>query len=117
MSTESEDEVKRNTGYQNFSKTIYPLEPWTVIEKTSLIKNVYTSKEVITRKTLGDYARCKIGAFEDLFDFREIFGLKYKSYGTQGNSKGEKEDVVIDFPEALDRSRYGDFVVEMINDV
>ena len=52
-----------------------------------------------------------------MFEFKERFSMKYKSYETQGNAPKDDEDQVMDFLEALDRRRYGEFTVEILNDV
>ena len=76
-----------------------------------------SSKAVLRRNAFNEYANCTQGGFEGLFEFKERFSMKYKSYETQGNAPKDNDDQAMDFVEALDRKRYGEFTVEILNDV
>lgn len=63
-----------------------------------------------------EYAMCKEGVYESLMDYKAKFDVKYDSYVAQGNPEKSEEDRAMDFlVEGLDKSRYGKFVVEVIN--
>ena len=117
LSTESEDEIKREADFSTFSTEVDPLSLWKAVNKTHLISVASTSKTVMKRNAFSEYAKCKQGAFEDLFKFKERFSMKYKAYETQGNAAKDEEDQAMDFLEGLDKSRYGEFIVETLNDV
>ena len=43
--------------------------------------------------------------------------MKYKSYIDQGNQAKNDVDQAMDFLESLDKSRYVEFVVKILNDI
>jgi len=117
LSKESKDEVKRHENYDSFSVTNDPLELWITIKELHSVATGSKVKGVIKCKAWEEYALCKQGAFEDIRDYKEQFDNKYESYVAHGNPEKTEEDRAIDFLEGLDKSKYGEFVVEIINDI
>jgi hypothetical protein len=117
LSKESLDEVKRHKNYDSFSETNDPLELWLAIKELHSVATTSKVEGVVKRKAWEEYAMCKQGAFEDIRDYKVKFDNKYESYVAHGNPEKSEEDRAMDFLEGLDKSRYGEFVVEIINDI
>ena len=75
-----------------------------------------TSKNsrVIKYIAAQEYARLRQGAFQALIEFKRQFNLRYKAYITLGNDLKDDADQAIDFLNALDKARYGEFVVALV---
>jgi hypothetical protein len=52
-----------------------------------------------------------------LVDFKAHFDTRYEAYKQQENPKKDDEDFMMDFLESLDKTRYGDFVCDTLNNI
>lgn len=117
LSKESLDEVKRHKDYEAVKEEVDPLGLWLIIKELHMVTTSSRVEAVVKRKAWEEYAMCKQGVFESLMDYKARFDIKYESYVAQGNPEKDEADRAMDFLEGLDKSRYGEFVVEVINDV
>jgi hypothetical protein len=117
MSTESLDEIKRHRDYDTVNENVEPLELWRIVREIHMISTKSKSARVIKRKSCEEYYACKQGAFETLVDFKARFDARYEAYQQQGNPEKDDEDVAMDFLESLDKTRYGEFVCDILNDI
>lgn len=102
FSLESENEIKRDVDFATFSMEADTLALYQAINKTHLVSVVSSSNAMLRRNELNEYTNCTQGVFEGLFEFKERFSMKYKSYETQDNAAKDDEDQAIDRLEALD---------------
>ena len=117
LSTESDNEVKRHPKYGVFNKAVCPLELWLAVKERHLITTTSQDARIIKQTAAQDYSSLRQGAFESLIDFKRKFDLKYKAYVSLGNHAKDEEDQAMDFLNALDKSRYGNFVCDILNGV
>jgi len=117
LSKESLDEVKRHQDYENIKDEVDSLKLWLIVKELHMVTTSSRVEAVVKRKAWEEYAACKQGIFESLVDYKARFDSKYDSYVAQGNPEKNEEDRAMDFLESLDKSRYGEFVVEVINDI
>jgi hypothetical protein len=117
LSKESLDEVRRHKEYKQVKEDADPLGLWLMIKELHMVTTSSRVEAVVKRKAWEEYAMCKQGVFESLVDYKARFDVKYESYVAQGNPEKSEEDRAMDFLEGLDKSRYGEFVVEIINDI
>ena len=117
LSKESLDEVKRHKDYDAAKREVDPLRLWLIVKELHMVTTSSRVEAVVKRKAWEEYAMCKQGVFESLRDYKARFDVKYESYVAQGNPPKDEADQAMDFLEGLDKSRYGEFVVEVINDV
>eukprot|EP00557_Chaetoceros_sp_GSL56_P005694 CAMPEP_0176500028 /NCGR_PEP_ID=MMETSP0200_2-20121128/13286_1 /TAXON_ID=947934 /ORGANISM="Chaetoceros sp., Strain GSL56" /LENGTH=1532 /DNA_ID=CAMNT_0017898575 /DNA_START=170 /DNA_END=4768 /DNA_ORIENTATION=+ len=117
LSKESLDEVKRHKDYETVKGDVDPLGLWMIIKELHMVTTSSRVEAVVKRKAWEEYAMCKQGVFESLMDYKARFDVKYESYVAQGNPEKDEADRAMDFLEGLDKSKYGEFVVEVINDV
>jgi Zinc knuckle. len=118
MSTESIDEIKRHRDhYEAVNDSVDPLELWKIVKEIHMISTKSKSVRVVKRKSCEEYYACKQGAFETLVDFKARFDTRYEAYKHQGNPEKDDEDVAMDFLESLDKTRYGDFMCDIFNDI
>ena len=117
LSVESENEVKRHNDFENFSKEVCPLGLWRAVKATHLVTTTSRDSRMIKYNAAQEYGKLRQGAFQSLIDFKRQYDLKYKAYVTLGNDAKDETDQAINFLNALDRSRYGEFVVEYLNGI
>ena len=117
ISTESEQEIKRHVKWDTFSKNVDPLGLWKAITETHLLPKATGSKTVLKAAAYKAYGDIKQNPYESLSDFKTRFDLSYQAYQDNGNAAKDDEDVAMDFLESLDKGRYIEFVVEMLNDI
>jgi hypothetical protein len=117
LSSESLDELKRYSDYETINESVDPLLLWKAIKKLHMVSTSSKVEQVMKRKAREEYHTCKQGTFESLVDFKARFDTRYEAYKGQGNVELTAEDVAMDFLESLDRARYGEFIVETINDI
>ena len=117
MSPESIDEIKRHRDYSKADDTFDPLELWKIVKEIHMISTKSKSVRVVKRKSCEEYYACKQGAFESLVDFKARFDTRFEAYKQQGNPEKDDEDVAMDFLESLDKTRYGEFVCDILNDI
>lgn len=117
LSKESLDEIKRHKDFDSFDVSNDPLELWRAVKDIHSVATASKVEAVVKRRAWEEYAMCKQGTFEDIRDYKMRFDNKYESYVAHGNPEKSEEDRAMDFLEGLDKSKYGDFVVEIINDI
>ena len=115
LGIESDNEVRQHARYAAFSREVCPLGLWLAVRETHLVTTTSRDARVIKHNAAQEYGRLRQGAFQSLIDFKRQFNLRYKAYVSLGNDAKDKEDQAIDFLKALDKSRYGEFVVEYLN--
>lgn len=117
LSKESLDEVKQHQDYEQIDRDVDPLRLWMTIKSLHMVTTTSRVEGVVKRQAYVDYATCNQGAFENLIDYKARHDSLYENYVAQGNAEKTEADQAMDFLESLDKSRYGDFVVEVINDI
>jgi hypothetical protein len=117
LSKESLDEVKRHKDYEAVRDSVDPLQLCSIVKELHMVTTASRVEAVVKRKSWEEYAMCKQGIFESLMDYKASFDVKYESYVAQGNPEKDESDQAMDILEGLDKSKYGEFVVEVINDV
>jgi hypothetical protein len=88
-----------------------------IVKEIHMVSTKSKAARVVKRKSCEEYYACKQGAFESLVDFKARFDARYEAYMQQGNPEKDDEDVAMDFLESLDKTRYGDFVCDILNDI
>jgi hypothetical protein len=117
LSKESLDEVKCHRDYEVVKNEVDPLKLWMIVKELHTVTTSSRVEAVVKRKTWEEYAMCKQGVFKSLMDYKAKFNVKYESYVAQDNPEKSEEDQAIEFLEGLDKSRYGKFIVEVINNI
>jgi len=115
ISKESLDELKRHEDYETIVSKTDPLDLWKALTAIHQVSTKSKLDFMIKNQAFKDYTSVRQGPFESIADFKVKFDAKYKSYLDHGNPKREDPDVAIEFLTALDTSRYGEFMTELIN--
>ena len=117
LSDESDNKVRRHPKYSDFNKNVCPMGLWNAVKERHLVSTMSQDARIIKQAAGDEYSKLEQGAFESLIDFKRKFDLKYKTYMTLGNHPKDEEDQAIDFLNKLDTSRYGNFVVDYLNNI
>ena len=112
MSSESEDLIKRNENYDEFSTENDPLGLLMAIIGTHQFEA--TAVGGLDKKKARDaYSDMKQSRFENLTAFKERFDFGYEAYLGAGNAIIDDEDIAMDFFNALNQDQFGTFKVNM----
>ena len=80
LSTESLDELKRDSDYEVINNSVDPLLLWKAIKRLHIVSTSSKVEQVMKRKAREEYQTCKQGTFESLVEFKACFNARHKKH-------------------------------------
>ena len=117
LSLESTDELKRHKNYDNFNSTLDVLELWKALKDIHLTQTTSKIDSVVMKAAKDDYCNCRQTEFESITEFKARFDARLLAYEQHNNPKLTDNQIAMDFLFALEKSRYAEFIQEILNDL
>ena len=131
VSRESEDELKRYvldqttiTGttatttqhtFKEINEAKDPLMLWLSIKALHLITTASKNRAVVLLQATKDYRNLRMGEFQSLTVFKDIFDYKLQAYNSALGTDESEEQSAMNFLDKLCRVRYGDYYARRMN--
>ena len=117
MSAESVEEIKHHQGFENFHHEKDPLALWKAISQTHKVATTSKVDGIVKLSARTQYQNVKQGAYESIIAYKERFTAALQAYEEIGNPKLPDSSIAMDFMERLDDNRYGQFKIDIINNI
>jgi len=123
----SEDELKRYVleetvggttttfTFQKINESKDPLRLWMSVKNLHLVTTTSKNRAVVLFQATKDYRQLRMGEFQSLTMFKEIFDNKLQAYNLALGTPEDSQQSAMQFLDKLDRSRYGEYYFRRMN--
>ena len=117
LSADGEEAVRRHASFKEKAEADKdPLELWRIVKDTHLVPSNNPDEDAVRSRCRAKLAAIKMWEVESLAQFKPRYDSTYNAYVDSGNAVPMALDQAMDFLNALDDVRYGEFRRNLLND-
>ena len=117
LSADGEEAVRRHINFkEKAEQSKDPLELWRIVKDTHLVPSNNPDEDAVRSRCRAKLAAIKMGELESLAQFKPRYESTYNAYIDSGNAVPRPLDQAMDFLNALEEARYGEFRRNLLND-